>query len=97
MAKQMSIEHYLVLDAFELVVCDGHRYFVVDRTREELRSLLDPCEVLPLAQRQFGRLPDGKLEVLERYESVDASGEPVVLDSSPSWLDQLPRLKSESC
>ena len=71
----MQIEHYLVLEKIEIVVCDDNRFFVVDRAREQLWNVLDPSEVLPLAQRQVGRLPHGELEVLERYQTDDEQGE----------------------
>jgi hypothetical protein len=91
-SSEIRIEHYLVLEKIELIIIDGDRYFVVDRDRGELRNLLDPAEVFPLAQRQIGRLPDGDLEVLERYQADDETGESVCLDASPSWLAQLPKL-----
>lgn len=76
-----------------VAVCDSDRFLVVDRKREELRNILGPADLLPPAQKQSGRTPEGELEVLERYQTENEQGESVVIDSSPSWLNQLPRLK----
>ncbi len=85
----MNIDHFLILQNVEIIIVDGEKAYVMDRTREELRSLIDPHEILPLCQRQSGRLPDGELEVLVRYQAEDGSGPSVVVDSSPSWLASL--------
>lgn len=93
MNSTFPVEHCIVMDSIELVRCDDDRIFIVDRERKELRNLLDPRDVLPLVQRQMGRLPNGELEVLERYQTDEERGAAVIVDSSPTRLDELPRLK----
>ena len=61
MNSTFPVEHCIVMDSLELVRCDDDRIFIVDRERKELRNLLDPSEVLPLEQRQVGRLSYGEL------------------------------------
>ena len=87
--KAMHIEQFLVLEDVEVVTVDGLKTYVVDRKRKELRNIRNLSEVLTMEQRQFGRLRDGGLEILERYQDGNPDGESVVLDSSPSWLEQL--------
>ena len=93
MKSTFPVEHYFVLEHIEIVICDDDRLFQVDRVREELRNVREPGEVLPLIQRQFGRLPDGEIEILERYQTDDEQRAAVIMHSSPTWLDQLPRRK----
>ena len=93
MKSTFPVEHYFVLEHNEMVLCDDDRLFQVDRVREELRNVRDPGEVLHLTQRQFGRLPDGELEILERYQADDEQSAAVIVHSSPTWLDQLPGRK----
>ena len=82
------IGHAVVFGTLELVCLDDTRWFVVDRARQELRSLDVPCQRMPLSQRQAGQRSDGGQEILECYETEDGS-ESIMLDSSPDWLDQL--------
>ena len=82
----MWIEHF-VENGQEIVVVDGSVKYFVDRKRQELRRLTGPASVLPLEQQQYGRTPDGGVELLERYCSDD--GQSVVVDSSPGWLRQI--------
>lgn len=85
---EIRIGHAVVFGSLELVCIDFTRWFVVDREREELRSLDLPCEKMELAQRQCGRGPEGDLEVLERYATEDGSIS-IVLDASPAYLADL--------
>jgi hypothetical protein len=84
----MRYEHEIVFGNVELVRIEGERIYVVDREREELRSLDWSHRDFKLTQRQFGRLEDGGVEILERYALDDVS-ESIVLDSSPSQLEDL--------
>lgn len=83
-----TVGHAFVFGSLELDCLDHDPWFVVDRRREELRSLDATGEKLTLLQGQTGRRPDGEMEVLERYATEDGT-ESIVLDSSPAWLDEL--------
>jgi hypothetical protein len=85
----MHLEHEIVFETLELLRVDGQQVYVVDRVREELRSLEEPTKRVPLVQRQFGSRPDGELEVLERY--ADNDNHSVVVDASPAWLSEITR------
>jgi hypothetical protein len=85
----MHLEHEIVFETLELLRVDGQQVYVVDRVREELRSLEEPTRRVPLVQRQFGSRPDGELEVLERY--ADDDNYSVVVDASPAWLSEIAR------
>ncbi len=43
---------------------------------------------LPLVQVQYGSLPDGDVEILERYCDPE-SDDGVMVDASPAWLLEL--------
>jgi hypothetical protein len=82
----MQIDHF-VENGQEIVVVDGSVKYLVDRERQELRRLTGPVSVLQLEQQQYGRTPDGGVELLERYCADD--GESVVVDSIPGWLREI--------
>lgn len=90
------IHHFLLAIDVESIVVDDERFVVVGRERQELRSLQRYDEVLPLVRQKSGRWPNGELELMERYCDLHDDTNSVVLDASPSWLEQLPRLSLTS-
>ena len=84
--RDMRIEHFMENDQ-EIIIVDGSAKYLVDRKRQELRRLTGPHAVLSLEQQQYGRTPDGGVELLERYCSDE--GESIVVDSSPGWLREI--------
>ena len=84
----MNIEHFITSKGLEFVIVDQSRTYSVNREHHRLENIHDLNDVLTLGQRQFGRLPNGEIEILERYRADDDDKD-VVLDSSPSWLAEL--------
>jgi hypothetical protein len=83
------VDQFLILGDVEVVTVNGEKTYIVDRKRKKLRNIRDLSEVLHLDQRQSGRRADRSLEILERYKADGPGGKAVVIDSSPSWLEQL--------
>lgn len=84
----MRYEHEIVFGDVELIRIEGDLVYIVDREREELRSLDGTHPKFTLTQQQYGRCPDGEIEVLERYATEDESNS-IVIDSSPAFLESL--------
>jgi hypothetical protein len=85
------IEHSIRNDGVEVVTVNEKDTYIVDREREELRNVCDPSDRLCLDEQQFGRDPQGDVEILERYVKKGDRHRAVVLDSSPNWLASLRR------
>src|SRR5205085_4972698 len=81
-------EQIIVFGSLELICIDTGEVYLVNRAQEEVSRVDDPNRTLKLTQRQFGTLPDGGLEILERYATEDNS-ESLVIDASPSWLEKI--------
>ena len=84
----MTIQHFTLYQGLEFVIVDERKTYFVNREQRQLENIHDLDDILPEVQRQFGGLPDGGMEILERYcKSNDEIA--VVIDASPSWLAEL--------
>ncbi len=84
----MTIQHFTLFQGLEFVIVDESKTYFVNREQRRLENIHDVDDILPEVQRQIGCLPDGGLEILERYCKCNDE-EAVVIDSSPSWLAEL--------
>ena len=84
----MTIQHFTLYQGLEFVVVDESKTYFVNREQRQLENIHNVDDILPEVQRQFGCLPDGGLEILERFCKSN-NEEAVVIDSSPSWLTEL--------
>jgi hypothetical protein len=84
----MTIQHFILFQDLEFVIVNESKAYFVNREQRQLENIHDPDDILPEVERQTGCLPDGGLEVLERY-CADDDEKAVVIDASPSWLAEL--------
>ena len=84
----MTVQHFTLYQGLEFVIVNESRTYFVNREQRQLENIHNVDDILPEVQRQFGCLPDGGLEILERFCKSN-NEEAVVIDSSPSWLTEL--------
>ena len=84
----MYIDHFLLFQGLEFVTVDESKTYFVNREQEQLENVDNLDDILPLVQVQYGSLPDGDVEILERYCDPE-SDDGVMVDASPAWLLEL--------